>query len=70
MRTIAQETLRLEVRLPGHRLLDRIRRTPRLALTVVRARVTREEAWYELEVRGPQTAVARALRSLAAAACA
>ena len=70
MKTIGQETLRLEVRLPGHDRLGKIRRASRLALRVLRARVTREEAWYELEVRGPQAEVARALRRLAAAACA
>lgn len=70
MKTTGQETLRLEVRLPGYDLLGKIRRAPRLALRVLRARVTRTDAWYELEVRGPQAEIARALRSLAAAACA
>ena len=70
MNASEQETLRLEVRLPGSGLLRRIRRVPRLALRIIRARVTRTDAWYEIEVRGPKAAVARALRSLAAVACA
>lgn len=70
MKTIEQEILRLEVRLPDHHFLSRIRRSPRLALRVLRARVTRDEAWYELEVRGPRLEVARTLRSLASGICA
>jgi hypothetical protein len=63
-------TLRVELTLPGTDRLRALSALPRLALRVLRARVTASEAWYRVELSGRDAEVKRALAGLASAGCA
>lgn len=64
---LRETTLRVELTLSGKDLLGALMRRPRLALRVLRARVTASDAWYRVEVRGRDSEVKRALAGLSAA---
>ena len=68
MKTNDEQTVRVEVTLPGSGILVTLARVPSLALKVLRGRVTAGRAWYRLEMSGQGEAVERALGVLKGAA--
>ena len=69
MRPEPEKTVVLKVEIPNRiialRLLDQWTGQPGVSLTILRGRVTAEEACYELEVQGGAAEVARSVRQSA-----